>query len=291
MDIIEARARDLGGFVVRRVLPTPRRRAVGPFVFLDLIGPTSFPAGHGIDVRPHPHIGLSTLTFLFEGALRHRDSLGTVIDIRPGEVNWMTAGRGIQHSERTPPLERATGHRLFGIQLWAALPRPHEDDPPAFAHFDEPAVPIVAHDGRRLRVVAGEVEGVTGPVAMPHPGFLAVVELADGAAWTLVPEAGECAVLVAAGAVAWSGGQAGEGLLLLPPAAPVRFEARSPALLVALGGAPLDGPRHLWWNLVASRPERIRDAARDRAAAPVGGRFGSIPDESEWIPLPDEPLP
>jgi len=286
---IEGRSKDLGGFSVARILPHHQRRLVGPFIFFDHIGPADFAPGHGIDVRPHPHIGLSTVTYLFEGALTHRDSLGTVIDIGPGAVNWMTAGRGIAHSERTPPAARAAGHRIHGIQSWVALPKPHEDDPPAFHHHPAESLPRLAFEGGCATLIAGAAWGLAAPVAFPHPILYADLRLESGASLDLPPEHAERAIHVVEGEVRLEGEAASAGtmLVLADGGGPARLRADTPARLMLLGGAPMDGPRTLWWNLVASDPARIEAAKQDWAARPVGGRFGTVPGETAWIPLPD----
>ncbi|MFN3370548.1 MAG: pirin family protein [Sphingomonadaceae bacterium] len=287
---IEGRPKDLGGFSVARILPHHRRRLVGPFVFLDHIGPASFAPGQGIDVRPHPHIGLATVTYLFEGALQHRDSLGTVLDIGPGAVNWMTAGRGIAHSERTPPALRAAGHRIHGVQSWVALPKPHEQDPPAFHHHPAETLPRLDLPGIRATVIAGTAWGRASPVAFPHPLLYVDLELAAGATLDLPPEHEERALYVVEGEIAVDShapAAAGTLLVLEDGGGPATLRALAPGRVMLLGGAPMDGPRTVWWNLVASDPALIEAARRDWAAQPLGGRFGTVPGETEWIPLPD----
>lgn len=286
---IEARPRDLGGFSVRRLLPHPERRSVGPFIFFDHLGPADFPPGQGIDVRPHPHIGLSTVTYLFEGALRHRDSLGNVLDIRPGAVNWMTAGRGIQHSERTPAEERAAGHRIHAIQTWLALPQADEEMAPAFSHHPASSLPVIHQAGATLTLIAGTAFGLVSPVPVRHPTFYVAIEGEAGAEIALPDKHAERGIHVAEGEIEMAGERAGEGTMLVVEPGPqvVRLQARSKVMI--FGGAPLDGPRHLWWNLVASNPRLVRMAAEAWKTQPVGGRFGEVPGEAEWIPLPDSP--
>ena len=284
--VILPRTRDLGGFEVRRALPSTRRRMVGPFVFFDQMGPAAFPAGQGLDVRPHPHIGLATVTYLFDGELLHRDSLGTVAVIRPGAVNWMTAGRGIVHSERTPPEARAAGARLSGIQLWVALPKGEEETAPGFAHTPADELPLVEGEGVRARIVAGELFGARSPVRVFSESVYADVALEPGAQVRIPPDHEERAVYVADGAVEESGASFAAGqLLILRPRAPVMLRASGRARLLVLGGEPMDGPRHVWWNFVSSSPERIEQAAADWSA----GRFQPVPGETEFIPLPDQP--
>ena len=287
--VLVAPTRDLGdGFRVRRALPSARRRMVGPFVFFDQMGPVVLQSGAGLDVRPHPHIGLATVTYLFEGEIVHRDSLGSVQPIRPGEVNWMTAGRGIAHSERTPPEVRARGGRLFGIQLWVALPRAREEDAPTFVHTGAGALPVMEDRGIHLRVVLGSLFGARSPVQVLSDMFYAAVSLETGARLPIPPEHEERAVYVAEGAVTVAGEKYEAGaLLLFRPRDPVVVEAASAARLLALGGEPADGPRHIWWNFVSSSRERIAQAAQDWKER----RFAAVPGETEFIPLPDTPLP
>ena len=283
--IIEPRTRDLGGFSVRRVLPAPGQRAVGPFVFFDEMGPATLEPGHGIDVRPHPHIGLATLTYLFEGEIMHRDSLGVTQPIRPGAVNWMTAGRGIVHSERTGDEERARTSRLHGIQSWIALPREQEEAEPAFFHHGAGSLPVLERDGATLRLIAGEAFGERSPVAALSPMFYLAAELMEGARLPLPADLGERAVYVVSGSVtvAGAGYQSGR-MLIAADGVDVEIAAAVDSRLMLLGGAPLDGPRHLWWNLLSTRPERIEQAKRDWKE----GRFDPVPGETEFIPLPED---
>ena len=279
---IVPRERDLGdGFRVKRALPDRARAAVGPFVFFDQMGPARLAPGAGLDVRPHPHIGLATVTWLFEGEILHRDSLGSVQPIRPGEVNWMTAGRGIVHSERSPPEARAAGPRLSGIQTWVALPEEHEEDEPAFAHHA--GLPQLEEDGVRLTLILGDLLGLASPVATLSPIFYAEVELAAARRFAIPAKHGERGLYVVEGEVAIAGGSAGAGeLLVLEPGREALIEARSPARLMIFGGAPL-GHRFVWWNFVSSRRERISQAAEDWRAQ----RFPAVPGDDEFIPLPD----
>lgn len=283
--VIVPRAKDLGGFEVRRVLPHPTHRAVGPFVFFDHLGPADFAPGTGIDVRPHPHIGLETVTYLFEGTLLHRDSLGYVQPIRPGEVNWMTAGRGIVHSERTDPETRAQGHRIHAIQSWVALPREHEETAPAFVHHPASDLPVITLDGARITLIAGPLFGQTSPVVTRSPLFYAEATLEAGASVELAPEHDERGVYVVDG-ILEVGGERFEGgrLLVLEPGCPLTIRAETPVRAMLLGGARLDVHRRVWWNFVSSRAERIDQAKDDWRHE----RFALVPGETERIPLPDD---
>ena len=291
MPVIEAiagRTRDLGGFSVARVLPAPRRRSLGPFVFFDEMGPALFAQGTGIDVRPHPHIGLATVTYLFDGGLTHRDSLGTVIDIAPGAVNWMTAGRGIVHSERSPAGLRAAGHRMHGIQTWLALPVAQAEVAPAFAHHPADTLPAITLDGARRVLIAGSAFHAAAPVKVASPMFYIHVEAQAGAEVHLPDEHEERGVYVVSGAIEIDGARHGPGqILVFEPGAPALFRALEPSVAMLLGGAPLDGPRHIEWNFVSHSPERIEQAKADWRA----GRFPMVPGETEFIPLPGEAPP
>jgi redox-sensitive bicupin YhaK (pirin superfamily) len=282
--VILPRTRDLGdGFEVRRVLPFAQRRMVGPFVFFDHFGPTVLRAGTGLDVRPHPHIGLATVTYLFAGEILHRDSIGSVQPIRPGEVNWMTAGRGIAHSERTPPEVRQAESPIFGVQLWVGLPRAHEETAPAFHHHAAARLPVVEGEGKRLRVIAGSFEAARAPTAVLADTLCADAELEAGARLSLGGEHEERSAYVVAGEVEVGSGRFEPGrLLVFRPGQPVVIAARSAARLLLLGGAAMDGPRHIWWNFVSSSKERIEQAKADWQA----GRFDRVIGETEFIPLP-----
>jgi redox-sensitive bicupin YhaK (pirin superfamily) len=283
--LIQSRPRDLGGFSVLRVLPSGRRRMVGPFIFVDHIGPADFAPGAGVDVRPHPHIGLATVTYLFEGALTHRDSLGCVQDIAPGDVNWMTAGRGIVHSERTPAGLRATGHRLHGMQTWVALPQAHEETAPAFHHHAAATLPERTTDGVHVRVVAGTALGLRSPVQVFTPTLYVAVEMAAGSRFNLDDEHAERGVYVVEGGASIAGEQVPErSLALLSEGGEVEISSEHGCRLMLLGGAAVDGERHIWWNFVSSSVERIEQAKRDWSE----GRFDPVPDESEFIPLPED---
>jgi hypothetical protein len=282
--IIEPRERDLGGgFKVRRILPYAKRRMVGPFIFLDHMGPTDFAPGGGIDVRPHPHIGLATVTYLFEGEILHRDSLGSVQAIRPGAVNWMTAGRGIAHSERTGPELRSAGHRLHGLQSWVALPVESEECEPAFTHHAAESLPSWQEDKANLRLIAGSLGDRAAPATVFSPMFYVDAALASGARWRLADEHQDRALYVVRGRVVVDGQALAEGRLAVLRPGAVEIVANEASRVVALGGAPLAGERHIWWNLVSSRKERIESAKADWKA----GRFAPVPGETEFIPLPE----
>jgi redox-sensitive bicupin YhaK (pirin superfamily) len=248
------------------------------------MGPATLAPGQGLDVRPHPHIGLATVTYLFEGEILHRDSLGTVQPIRPGEVNWMSAGRGIAHSERTPPELRARGSRLFGIQTWVALPRGQEESAPLFAHFGEPALPLLGKEGLRMRLILGECGGVRSPVETLSAMFYADARLEADARLALDFRYQERAAYVAEGTIEHDGKRYGAGQMLVFRAGDdVMLGAPQRARLVLFGGEPLDGERHLWWNFVSSSKARLARAAADWKA----GRFARVPGDDEFIPLPD----
>jgi redox-sensitive bicupin YhaK (pirin superfamily) len=282
--VIVPRARDLGGFAVRRALPSARRQMVGPFIFFDQMGPAEFLLGTGLDVRPHPHIGLATVTYLFEGEILHRDSLGTEQPIRPGDVNWMTAGRGIAHSERSPQSERAHGGRLFGIQAWVALPASAEETAPDFTHHARDALPVVAGEGKEVRLITGSLYGERSPVPTFTEMFYADAQLAAGARLPLPAEHEERAVYVAGGEIEVAGDHFPAGqLLVFRPGDRITLAATEPARLLLLGGEPMDGPRHIWWNFVSSRQDRIEAAKADWRA----GRLVPVPGETEFIPLPE----
>lgn len=283
LEIITGRARDLGGFSVRRVLPIAHRKTVGPFIFFDHMGPAVHGPGSGMDVRPHPHIGLATVTYLFEGRIRHRDSLGTVQDIEPGAVNWMTAGRGIVHSERSTPEDRAVTQTMHGIQSWVALPREHEETAPAFAHHPAATLPSIDFDGARRTLIAGTAFHAESPVKVLAPMFYIAVEARAGATVHLPDEHAERALYVAEGAIELEGRRIETGQMpVFAPGMPVMFTTSEPARVMLLGGAPVDGERHVWWNLVSSRPERIAQAKLDWRER----RFAEVPGETEFIPLP-----
>jgi len=282
--VIEPRPRDLGGFEVRRVLPAGGRQMVGPFIFFDHMGPAEFAPGTGIDVRPHPHICLATVTYLFEGEIVHRDSLGFVQPIRPGDVNWMTAGRGIVHSERTDAEQRMQGARIHGIQSWVALPKSAEESEPAFFHHPAATLPTIERVGVRMRVIAGTAFGQRSPVAMFSETLYVDVALGKGSQLEVPDEHRERAIYVAEGRIEFDGAEfEGGRMIVLNEGATEAIRALANSRLLLVGGAPLDGPRYIWWNFVASSRERI-DRARDDWAAQ---RFEMVPGETEFIPLPD----
>ena len=282
---IDARERDLGGFVVRRTLPAAARRLVGPFAFFDHFGPVAFGPGQGVTVRPHPHIGLATVTYLFEGEIIHRDSLGSHQAIHPGDINWMTAGRGIVHSERTHPDRLRQGARLHGLQLWAALPTALEESEPSFSHHPAASMPQRTLGGAELRVLAGSAYGMSSPVVCLSPLFYVDATMTAGSELTLPSEYDERAAYVVEGAVQCAGERVDVGrMIVLPSGVNVVLRAEQPARIVLIGGAPLDGERHIEWNFVSSSKERISQAKVDWK----DGRFPKVPgDEIEFIPLPE----
>jgi hypothetical protein len=287
--VITARKRDLGGFAVRRALPAPQLQMIGPFIFFDHMGPMSLAPGAGIDVRPHPHIALATVTYLFAGALVHRDSLGTVQTIKPGDVNWMTAGSGIAHSERSPMEDRQRGVVAHGIQSWVALPDGKEEVAPDFQHHPAASLPRASRDGVEFRVIAGEAFGRRSPVPVLWPTLYADLSVQQGASVDIGADYTEQALYVAAGEIEVAGTRATEGdLVLLASGAAVSLRAQHLARVILLGGERFTTPRFIWWNFVASSRERIERAKRQWAQ----GGFARVPGESEFIPLPpDQPAP
>jgi redox-sensitive bicupin YhaK (pirin superfamily) len=281
---IEARPRKIDGFSVGRVLPSAARRLVGPFIFFDHMGPAELAPGNGVDVRPHPHINLATVTYLFDGEILHRDSLGSQQIIEPGAINWMTAGRGIVHSERTPPEVRRTGSRLHGIQLWVALPKEHEETAPEFHHHPAETLPELEDDGVRIRVLAGSAYGEISPVRTFSPLFYAEASLPAGGMLPLPPEHEERASYVIEGLICCGAERAGaQRMLVFSRGATAVLRAEAASRVVLVGGSPI-GPRHIWWNFVSSSKERIEQAKRDWKE----GRFSKVPgDEKEFIPLPE----
>ena len=284
--LLPARARDLGGgFTVRRLLPAFPRQGVGPFVFFDHFGPVVTRPEDRHDVRPHPHIGLATVTYLFEGAMLHRDSLGCVQRIEPGAINWMTAGRGIVHSERRPPDLAGTTYTAHGLQLWAALPREFEETAPTFAHTSADSIPAWTLEGADLRLLIGEAFGRRSPVATFAPTLYLDVAAGPGAALDLPPfaEAFERAVYSVDQPLAVDGAEVpAHTMAILAPGTPANVVAPRGARYVVVGGAPLDGPRFIWWNFVSSSRERIERAKAEWTSQ----RMGAVPGEHEWIPLP-----
>jgi redox-sensitive bicupin YhaK (pirin superfamily) len=287
--VIIPRTSDLGdNFEVRRALPSRQRRMVGPFVFLDQMGPHVFASGDGLAVRPHPHIGLATVTYLFDGELLHRDSLGTVQPIRPGAVNWMTAGRGIVHSERTAPEVRQQASSLFGIQCWVALPQAHEETEPSFVHEEKHNLPMEEGEGILARIIAGRFFGRASPVPTLSEMFYADVQLQAGAKLSIPPEYAEQAIYGVEGTLDLGrDGVFDAGcLLVLKPGKSVTLACRSArARVMLLGGEPMDGPRAIVWNFVSSSAERLQQAQEDWK----NQRFAKVPGEVEFIPLPDNP--
>lgn len=282
--LVQPRVHDLGGFQVRRAVPSLQARSVGPFVFVDHMGPALFEPGRGIDVRPHPHIGLATVTYLWDGALRHRDTLGSLQDILPGDVNWMTAGRGIAHSERTPPQPRDAGHAIHGMQTWVALPKPDEEVAPSFHHHPAASLPTLERVGTRLRVIAGRAFGMESPVRVFAETFNVAVDLQPEAELDIAAEATQRALYVLEGDAQLDGSDIPDKqLVLLDAGTRHRLRAKTPLKAMLFGGEPLDAPRHMWWNFVSSSKDRIEQAKDDWQA----GRFGLIPgDDVERIPLP-----
>ncbi|EGD57633.1 pirin family protein [Novosphingobium nitrogenifigens DSM 19370] len=280
--------RDLGdGFSVRRALPSPGRRMVGPFIFFDEMGPAVLTGEHALDVRPHPHIGLATVTYLIEGEILHRDSLGSLQPIRPGEVNWMTAGSGIVHSERTPVEARGKDALLHGLQIWVALPTQHEEAAPTFRHYGAGAIPVGEEAGARITLISGEADGLKSPVETFSDMIYADLVLAPGARYAFSAEHVERAVYVVSGTlrVAGQDGQFEQGqLVLLKPGTQVVLSSEQGARLMLVGGEPLPEKRYIYWNFVSSRPDRIEQAKDDWR----NDRFARVPGEHEFIPLPAE---
>ncbi|MGH6814476.1 MAG: pirin family protein, partial [Hyphomicrobiaceae bacterium] len=284
--VIVPRVRDIGGFAVRRALPSAQKQMIGPFIFFDQMGPAEMTIGSGVDVRPHPHIGLATVTYLFDGEMWHRDSLGNALAITPGAVNLMSAGRGIVHSERESAEVRTRRRPLHGIQAWVALPKTHEEGAPAFAHHGADELPRIVGEGKRVRVIMGTLYGERSPVAFPHESFYAEAMLAPGAVLPLDAGHEERGVYVVSGDIDIAGERFETGrLLVFRPGDRISILALSNARLMLLGGEPMDGPRHIWWNFVSSSKERIAQAKEDWKEK----RFALVPhDAVEFIPLPEE---
>jgi redox-sensitive bicupin YhaK (pirin superfamily) len=290
LQLLSPADKDLGGgFKVRRLLPSAKRRSVGPFVFFDHFGPATEEPGGQHDVRPHPHIGLATVTYLFEGAMTHRDSLGSVQEIRPGAINWMSAGRGIVHSERKPERLKADTYVNHGLQLWAALPKAHEESEPSFAHTAAEAIPELTVQGAAVRVLIGEAFGVLSPVKTLVQTVYLDIALPSGAQFTLPALAPELAVYAVDGEVSVDGTAVpAHTMASLPNGQGATLSCASAAAvrLMVIGGEPLDGPRYITWNFVSSRRERILEAGAEWAAQ----RMGQVPGETEFIPLPGHPF-
>ncbi|MEP4255593.1 MAG: pirin family protein [Nitratireductor sp.] len=277
-------ARDIGGFEVRRALPTARRRLVVPFIFFDRMGPAILRAGQALDVRPHPHIGLATVTYLFDGSIRHRDSLGTEMVIEPGDVNLMTAGRGIVHSERTPQETRGRDNAISGLQTWLALPEDREEIAPMFENTPKADLPVIDAEGLAGRIIIGGFDGLSSPVRTASDTLYADLRLAAGARVRIPAEAEERAIYVLDGEVTVSGDVfAADRLLVLRPGDEIVVSSETGAHFMLFGGASLGSPRHIWWNFVSSSKERIEQAKQEWRS----GRFDIVPgDEEEFIPLP-----
>ena len=287
LQTLTASTHDLGGFKVHRTLPHRERTTIGPFIFFDQMGPARLAPGNGIDVRPHPHINLATVTYLFAGAIDHRDSLGTFRTIEPGAVNLMTAGSGITHSERSPPSVRPGGPELSGIQTWLALPTEKEETDPAFEHVPKDALPLVDGEGARARVVMGRLWGAASPVTCHSHTIYADIHLAAGGAMPIDPEADERGLYLAEGEASLDGERlAPATLYVLRPGIRATLRSAGGGHVMLCGGAPLDGPRHVWWNFVSSSRDRIRQARDDWTS----GAFPLPPDDhDEFIPLPEVP--
>ena len=288
--LIIPRARDLGGFEVRRALPAPKRQMVGPFIFFDQAGPAEFVTGQGVDVRPHPHIGLATVTYLYRGEFQHRDSLGTNQIILPGAVNWMIAGRGVTHSERTSEATRKAPHSLFGIQTWVALPESDEEVSPSFEHHGKTALPVIENEGVSIRLLLGRAYGETAPASVLSDTFYADVTMQPGARFPLPDDHEDRGLYIVEGSVTIAGQafDAGRMMVFRPRDHITVAAGPGGARLMALGGATLEGPRYIWWNFVASSREKIEAAKEEwRRAAWGQGQFDLPPDDrAEFIPLP-----
>ncbi len=281
--LIEPEIKNLGGSFARRSLPYPNRQMVGPFIFFDHLGPSVMPPNQGIDVRPHPHINLATVTYLFDGALMHRDSLGTVQEIQPGAVNWMTAGKGIVHSERSPDSDRHQETTIHGIQTWVALPVEHEETDPKFIHYPAETLPSWEENGAVIRLIAGQIFGYTSPVKVFSPILYLDGVLSANAHFTIPADYSERAVYSVTEGLRINDQPIEQyRLAILEPGDQIRVSATAAARCIVIGGEPL-GTRYKWWNFVSSRPERIEEAKADWRDC----RFASVPDETEFIPLPE----
>ncbi|MCT4331785.1 pirin family protein [Paracoccus sp. YLB-12] len=289
--LIIPRARDIGGFEVRRALPAPKRQMVGPFIFFDQAGPAEFLTGKGIDVRPHPHIGLGTVTYLYRGDFHHRDSIGSDQIIRPGALNWMVAGKGVTHSERTSDAARQGPNGLFGIQTWIALPESHEDVAPSFEHHGKDSLPEIADQGVAARLILGRAYGETAPAKLYSDTFYLDVILQSGARFPLPTDHEDRGIYITEGSIRIAGQeyQAGQMMVFRPGDAITVQAGDAGARIMALGGETLNGPRYIWWNFVASSREKIEEAKREWREARWGeGQFDlPLNDRDEFIPLPE----
>ena len=289
--LIIPRARDLGGFEVKRALPAPRRQMVGPFIFFDQAGPAEFLTGQGIDVRPHPHIGLGTVTYLYRGDFHHRDSIGTDQVILPGAVNWMVAGKGVTHSERTSAAGRAGPHSLYGIQTWIALPEDREDMDPIFEHHGKDSLPEIEAEGVRANLILGHAYGERAPATLYSETFYLDVTLTPGARFPLPDDHEDRGLYITEGSVRIAGQDfaAGQMMVFRPGDGDAVAAGAQGARLMALGGATLNGPRHVWWNFVSSSREKIEEAKREWRAADWGMGLFDLPtgDRAEYIPAPE----
>lgn len=288
--IITSRERDIGGFTVRRILPYATHRMVGPFIFFDHMGPAEFKPGDGMDVRPHPHINLATVTYLFDGTIRHRDSLGSDQLIEPGAINWMTAGRGIVHSERTPDDKRKVGMRINGIQLWVALPKEHEETDPSFTHYPKSTLPEFEHEESFVKLLIGSLFGNRSPVKVHSDLFYAEVQIKKGQTFNFKVDGRESAAYVVEGKIEVEGQTASScNMIVAQGTSDMQLFARENSKVMLLGGSPV-GPRKIFWNFVSSSQERIEECKKEWAKGPGNSsRFGLIPgDDSEFIPLPPE---
>ncbi len=288
--VLIPRARDIGAFEVRRALPSAKRKLVGPFIFFDQFGPTTFEEGKGLDVRPHPHIGLATVTYLFQGGIVHKDSLGSDMEITPGALNWMVAGRGIVHSERTARDRRKAGEPIYGIQTWVALPEKDEDCAPSFEHVTKDALPVIEGEGKTVKLILGRLYGARAPVRTFSDMFYADARVAAGRRLALPADHEDRGVYVLEGEIEVGGDTFGPGqLLVFRPGDEIALKAVTPARLMLLGGDTMEGPRFVWWNLVSSSKEKIREAREDWASGQWGkGRFTLPPgDDGEHIPAPE----
>lgn len=289
--IITSRERDIGGFTVRRILPYATHRMVGPYIFFDHMGPAEFKPGDGMDVRPHPHINLATVTYLFDGTIRHRDSLGSDQLIEPGAINWMTAGRGIVHSERTPDEKRRTGMKVNGIQLWVALPTEHEETDPSFTHYPKNVLPEFTHDGSFVKLLVGNLFGKSSPVKIHSDLFYAEARIKAGSTFNFEVSGRESAAYVVEGKLEVDGQQAGPcSMVVAKGTSSMRLTALGDCKLMLLGGSPV-GTRKIFWNFVSSSEQRIEQCKAEWAKGPGNSeRFARIPgDDQEFIPLPSEP--